>query len=843
MTLNDSQDALSLFELLYGRCNDHDGDIILLERANKIGSRFKAGERKLAAAWVASNDPQYFKYNLLDGSQIGEGQVGGTNQVKTVVAFGIDVDAGKGDFHSRDHVLTTLNSMPVPPTAIINTRGESGGFHCYWILEQPYRINGDLDREFIQSAAKRWEDLLRDLLDGKLDTTSDLGRMLRPPSSKRENGDPVEIYIADGKLYSVDDLTLGESEPAADVAPFEPTPAFYSEESAGSAFMRSPQSPQTIAGILESLGYKVWHDNDGCYRFNRPGSESKMANGKFGDMSVNGVYQLVCFTPNAPFEVNKSLTLFQAYADLLHGGDHSLAASALSQSGFGSIVDSSWDDSDFEMPAFVSKLVETATSCEHVDADVEVISPAATNVTYEPGKAIPMPTELMDDGGWLEDCTQWIMSNMSIPLPELAFSSALHLLSLACARRWRDTTPFQTCTNLFVLSVAPTGSGKEMPRKCIKQFLESVEHQDLCGPDKLSSGPGLDALVAREESVGVMLDEVGDLVQQMCSPKAADYMASISSSLKILYTASSSGHWKGSCKVVDESQGVSYPHLSFIGSTTPGKFFDAMSADKISDGLIGRFSMFHSDITKDSIREGFERSENMTWMDAPGALTEAWKSIRGAEETVSIASVFKGDRANDDGSDSSIEEIEWQEVSRTQEAHDRFRQHDLDIRLKNFDHDKADQTVEMSIWSRSNEKTAKLALMLAISRWATGSRIGIPQIELRDMERAIALSNFLTRRLVTSIKSGVSDSEADADVKQFLKALTKKYTRNGENPVRESDMYRINPLAKLKAQKRDTSLLDLMVKQGYLIIEANPRGGGQQYRITEDGIDKVKGQD
>ena len=821
------------FQTLYSRCTRDDGHIFLTQGPSKILHRFRADEWQLAASATENSKPNYIKYNLQDGDAVGAGSVGKSSTVKTVVSLGLDVDAGKQQFHSRDHVLTVLNRLACPPTMIVNSAGDTGGFHCYWVFEKPIRIQDEMEREFLASTFKSFEDMLREKLDGKLDSTANLDRLLRPAGSVNEKYDePVDVVVADGRFYCINDLVEAAPvpEPVKPAIPMDAVPfKSYDDESIGTQFNQDVASTTIMASLMTSMGYEVWKSHKGDYHeFNRPGSESKMANGRFGDRSPNGNLQLVCWSPNTPFELNKSITLFAAYAALLHGGDMSVAASALVESR----DEASASVEGYKEPEFLSKMVKKATAPMYAEREGgELEFPIAAEIDFQEGKVEKLPDELMRDGGWLEDCMNWVLSNSSIPLPELAFSSALHLLSLGCRREWRDTTQHQTCTNLFILNIAPTGSGKETPRRCIKSFLAAAEQPNLVGPDKLSSGPGLEGLVSREKATGVLIDEASDLIKAMCHDKAADYMASIAASLKVLYTASSSASYKGSCKVVDESEAVAHPHLSFYASTTPTSFFDSMSSDKITDGLIGRFSAFHAEVTKEDIIAAFGTDKEEFWIDAPSGLVEQWKALK---DDADVSDYGAGSDGN------AKEELSWKEVSRTPEARARFREHDLNIRLKNLDHDGEGQTVELSLWSRANEKTAKFALLFAISRWVKHSDAGQPVITKDDMDRAIALSNFLVRRLIAAVKQNVHDSEADKDVMKLLSNIAHLSKKSSTNTATSSELYRRAPLSRMKVKKTDVALLDLVQRQGYVAVVNS--SNGSSYCLTEDGLAKVKGE-
>jgi hypothetical protein len=79
------------------------------------------------------------------------------------------------------------------------------------------------------------------------------------------------------------------------------------------------------------------------------------------------------------------------------------------------------------------------------------------------------------------------------------------------------------------------------------------------------------------------------------------------------------------------------------------------------------------------------------------------------------------------------------------------------------------------LWSRATGKTAKLALLLACSR-ETGS--ALITIQLEDVERAIKISNWLTRRMIWQAYRHVSHNEREGASKKILRMLAVRMTRS-----------------------------------------------------------------
>ena len=180
-------------EALYGRCKPGDGEVFFIDPSKRktYGSVVAGSKDELlsAARALEGRLGYYAKINLMDGDAIRERSrlekkgrfiTGNRSEVKTIVSFHLDCDAGKSSqYHSREHMLRILDQMPRRPSLIVNSDGPDGGFHCYWLLREPIRIRDDESRQYLQRLATRWQKKLNELAQGKLDSTANIDRVLR----------------------------------------------------------------------------------------------------------------------------------------------------------------------------------------------------------------------------------------------------------------------------------------------------------------------------------------------------------------------------------------------------------------------------------------------------------------------------------------------------------------------------------------------------------------------------------------------------------------------------------------------------------------------------------------
>ncbi|MDA8743977.1 hypothetical protein N9N28_05015 [Rubripirellula amarantea] len=216
-------ETAAYLDAIYGKCDHDDGEIIFVDstkRETVLACRVGDGKALVSAAQaIDGRVGHYLKVNLMDADAMRErGKredkdrfiVGNAGEVKTIVSLHLDCDAGKSSkYHSRKEMLRLLDQMPHKPTLVINSDGDDGGFHAYWILDRPHRIVDELDRERVQGIANRWQSHLNNLADGKLDSTADISRLLRIVGQCRRNGNVVACHHYDpSAIYSLADLTL-----------------------------------------------------------------------------------------------------------------------------------------------------------------------------------------------------------------------------------------------------------------------------------------------------------------------------------------------------------------------------------------------------------------------------------------------------------------------------------------------------------------------------------------------------------------------------------------------------------------------------------------------------------
>ena len=267
-------------QALYGRCTH--GQIVFVKSCrNKVSKTFDVDQILLAAAHVARNPNDLFiKVNPMDFDAVKARNpygIGGTAEVVAIVGFHLDVDAAKNDkYLSQEKMLEALDSMPLAPSAIILTNGDTGGFHAYWWLHDPLYIETEDQRADCQSISNRWlEELREHAKPGTIDGTANIDRILRPIGSIRpKTGNRVKALRWDPEQrYDLDQFRLPEiSKPAAQ-ATHEPR---HDGESVVQKYLDAVGENHPATLLEKYAGYTRQHGDF----YIRPGSESGAPTGE-----------------------------------------------------------------------------------------------------------------------------------------------------------------------------------------------------------------------------------------------------------------------------------------------------------------------------------------------------------------------------------------------------------------------------------------------------------------------------------------------------------------------------------------------------------------------------------
>ena len=354
---------------------------------------------------------------------------------------------------------------------------------------------------------------------------------------------------------------------------------------------------------------------------------------------------------------------------------------------------------------------------------------------WEEEKPKPAPAPAFDPhvDGLVGEIANWITSSSYTPQPALSLSAAIAFMGMVKSHRVKGFTDFRT--NIYCLSMAPTGGGKEHPEKCINRLAHA------CGIGKHMmgkpvSGAGLLTGIGKADCRGLMcLSEIGHYVANFMDKRAGGYQKEIghliielSTKADITYYGSQYGNEKENKQAI-----LQQPSLSILGSSVPERMQGAITGAEVIDGFLNRWVAFQ--VTT-----------------RPPIPKEVKNAVPPEELVAKIKAWMDENPTNQD----NYGEPHPRLMVLTREAYDDLMKHKQDMR------DKLDVVPYPinQLYARAAEHAEKIAMIISDT-----NNIGVP--ELKKAIEIVEQSN----RVIAEFCRGISDSPHDRDVYMVLKVI------------------------------------------------------------------------
>jgi putative DNA primase/helicase len=197
--------------------------------------------------------------------------------------------------------------------------------------------------------------------------------------------------------------------------------------------------------------------------------------------------------------------------------------------------------------------------------------------------------------GLVAEIANWITSTAVRPQPLQSLAAALSFVGMMKGHRY--ATPSDLRSNLLILNISPTASGKEHPQNCLHRLM------DACGLDKHQlneprSGTGFMNGLIEADRIGLMvLDEVGRYLGNAMNANSSGFQREIID--YIIKSFSKANSMLLGLQYADSHKNppikVRNPHLCILGSSVREKIVEACRASDIIDGFLNRWILFESD--------------------------------------------------------------------------------------------------------------------------------------------------------------------------------------------------------------------------------------------------------
>jgi len=388
----------------------------------------------------------------------------------------------------------------------------------------------------------------------------------------------------------------------------------------------------------------------------------------------------------------------------------------------------------------------------------------------------PVPLELLNVPGFINDVAAFTMQTAPYPNHELAFMGALCLQALLAGRKVRDNA--NNRTNIFALALANSGTGKDAPRQANSQILQAIGLGNYLG-DSFASGEGIEDRLYLAPNAIFQTDEVDTLLNRLNSARDPRYESMMATLLK-LYT-SAGGSYPMRVRANQEPTSIVNPNLVLFGTAIPRHFYAALNERLLTNGFFARLLILETG------RRG--QGQEVESRPVPEAILE-------------VARYWAQLLAENQGEDGNEVPLVPILVPHTQQALELVTSYRIQADEEYTQAENAGAEAGMALWARANEKARRLALIYACSENHRSPRI---------TEAAVNWANIfvshLTKRMLFQTRYHAQEGKFAEQCQALVKTLVKwresnrdawmpfwKITRKHAWPDREHDQVRISLL-------------------------------------------------
>ena len=382
--------------------------------------------------------------------------------------------------------------------------------------------------------------------------------------------------------------------------------------------------------------------------------------------------------------------------------------------------------------------------------------------------------------GLVGDVQKWIEKSAMFPQPILALGAAISAVGILYGQKVKGSTDSRT--NMYCLGVAPSGSGKEHPRKCVESLLSKLDEQKLLGGDPASSSGLLRSLKDGQGKRIVQIDEFGRVLKGMMSKNASSHVAGLPTVMMKLFSSASSTYFGTEYANHDGKQDrkdIDQPCLCIHASTVPEHLFQAMTGSDAVDGFLSRWLIFEEQGYPDPQIPTMDKNE------LPQSIIDKYEDFK---EHISPST--------------SMVKIQSKMIPFSDEAREMANEFCVSMR-KRAQQKQKEGDPTYAIWTRTFEHATKLALV--------GQEGGV--VSKRVMKWALEVATFCSQYLCDQATSRIADNEQEKSTKELLRIIKLSRAKG----VKHSELVR--KTQKLTGRERNDIIFSLIESEQIEIKE------------------------
>ena len=377
------------------------------------------------------------------------------------------------------------------------------------------------------------------------------------------------------------------------------------------------------------------------------------------------------------------------------------------------------------------------------------------------------PEQILHPGGLLEAIADYTEASAARTERIFAIGGAVSCLGAVASQRVCNVSGLRT--NMYILLVGRSSSGKDAPRKAINRILKagSPDMASLFGGSDISSDTSILSYLNRDTCRRTLfvIDEIGLFFKNTKNPNSP--RCNIIKVLTELYSKANDGHVK---RYANPENDIVIPwlSLSLLGMSVPSELWPSLNSGETTNGFLSRCFVIES---KAAYKES--KDEDDVRLDMPPDV------IRGVQH---IWDIDAGDSlpASSDGSVDLIQYpnpwvIHFSDDAKAFHKEEKKKTEKLQCKATDDGDD-----ASASVYGRNNEHAIKLALIKYLSdNWKQGhDEIRAGKVSLEQIKWAWLFTNEKSRRTIASMINEIHSSEFEAYQQRVFKIIKKEYLKN-----------------------------------------------------------------
>lgn len=435
-----------------------------------------------------------------------------------------------------------------------------------------------------------------------------------------------------------------------------------------------------------------------------------------------------------------------------------------------------------------------------VEQPAPVMLPPTTSTQPE----YALPEFLNNPPGILGDIARWITATAPKAQPELSLAAAIALGSVIMGRTY--CTQMNNMTSLYMIMVAKSTEGKEHPQSCVEKVLTAAGMSHLIGGAGYTSAGAVYSALHKSPVHLTTIDEIGKLLKHSRSSGSANSEAAIDKLVEAFgrldgilrpATYSTMTLTQAQREAAQTERVVHNPAITLLGATTPGTFYDNLTADLVKDGFLGRCLVIES-------KRPRQLTQFVPRTPPPEKIVQWCQSVH-------ISGVIEGNLTNVNLSSqpAKLVELPLSEAVFAELAR-------IEIEL-NDAKDAAEADGMDVILGRTVEKALRIAMIVSKAR-----NVRAKQVEIQDFQWALKYAMHYDMRLINAVREERTENAHDANMKRLVDIVKKarKYTSDKKFAAATGDgfMPRGKLLALMKGlnSKQVGELIDTALEAGFI---------------------------